>query len=104
MKKIALPFLLFLYSLNFIQAQQAHLKLIHDFDGDDFDWSVIGMVGVNDSLYIISFTPNRHGMFFRIDGNGDGYKVIWEFDDVHFEPTSIARDNNSIYITTRLGT
>src|SRR5688572_26169753 len=103
MKKTALLTALFLCFLNSIQAQRSHLSLIHDFDGNDFDYSVIGMVGTNDSLYVISFTPNRHGMFFRIDENGEGYKVIWEFDDARFEPTSIVGNEHEIYITTRLG-
>src|SRR5688572_23303389 len=103
MKKIALlPALIFCYSLSTL-AQKAHLSLIHDFDGNNFDYSVAGMVGTNDSLYVISFTPDRHGMFFRIDGNGGGYKVIWEFDNDYYEPNSIAGNEKAIYITTRNG-
>jgi hypothetical protein len=101
MKKLVLLSTLFLCFSYSIQAQKSHLSVIHDFDGKNFDYSVVGMVGMNDSLYVISFTPNRHGMFFRIDGNGDGYKVIWEFDDVNYEPNSIVGNDKAIYITTR---
>jgi hypothetical protein len=59
------------------------------------------MVGTNDSLYIISQTPNNQGIFFRIDENGAGYEVIWEFDNVNWEPFSLLANDTIIYGTTR---
>ncbi|MEP2024728.1 MAG: T9SS type A sorting domain-containing protein [Reichenbachiella sp.] len=81
--------------------QENHLSLIYDFDGEDFDYSVKGMVGTNDSLYIISTTPNGQGVFFRIDENGDGYEVIWEYDDVNYAPSSLIANDTVIFGTTR---
>ena len=82
-------------------SQVSHLKLIYDFEGDDFDYPVKGMVGTNDSLYIICDTPDGHGKFFRIDEHGNGYKVIWEFDNVNFAPNSLLANDPVIYGTTR---
>lgn len=81
-------------------SQVSHLKLIYDFEGKDFDYPVKGMVGTNDSLYIICDTPDGHGKFFRIDEQGNGYKVIWEFDNVNFAPNSLLTDDTVIYGTT----
>jgi len=82
-------------------SQDSHLSLIYDFDGEDFDYGVKAMVGTNDSLYIINNTPNGQGSLFRIDENGDGYEVIWEFDDVNFAPNSLVANDTVIYGTTR---
>ena len=82
-------------------SQVSHLKLIYDFESDDFDYPVKGMVGTNDSLYIICDTPDGHGKFFRIDEHGNGYKVIWEFDNVNFAPNSLLANDPVIYGTTR---
>jgi hypothetical protein len=83
-----------------LTAQVSHLSLIHDFEGEDFDYSVQGMYGANDSLYVISYTPDRQGMFFRIDEQGGGFQVIWKFDNVNYEPFSIVGTDTAIYITT----
>jgi len=82
-------------------SQDSHLSLIYDFEGNDFDYAVKGMVGTNDSLYIINNTPNGQGRLFRIDENGDGYEVIWEFDDVNYAPNSLVANDTVIYGTTR---
>jgi len=82
-------------------SQVSHLTLIHDFEGNDFDYAVKGMVGTNDSLYIICHTPDGHGKFFRIDENGNGYNVIWEFDNVDYDPFSLLGNDTVIYGTTR---
>lgn len=82
-------------------SQVSHLTLIYDIEGNDFDYSVEGMVGTNDSLYIISNTPDGRGKFFRIDENGKGYKVIWEFDNVDRLPFSLIANDTVIYGTTR---
>jgi hypothetical protein len=84
-----------------ILGQKSHLSLIHDFDGENFDYAVKGMTGTNDSLYVISRTPNGQGVFFRIDENGGGYEEIWEFDEVTFDPSSIISNDTVIYGTTR---
>lgn len=81
--------------------QVDHLSLIYDFDGLDFDYTVSGMVGTNDSLYILCDSPNRQGLLFRIDENGDGYNVIWEFDAVNKLPFSLLANDTIIYGTTR---
>lgn len=81
--------------------QESHLSLIYDFDGEDFDNSVKGMVGTNDSLYIISNTANGQGILFRIDENGNGFDTIWEFDDVNYSPSSLIANDTIIYGTTR---
>jgi len=81
--------------------QDSHLSLIYDFEGNDFDYAVKGMVGTNDSLYIINNTPNGQGRLFKIDENGDGYKVIWEFDNVNYAPNSLVANDTVIYGTTR---
>jgi hypothetical protein len=102
MKKLlflVFPFCLF----GSVCAQKNHLALIHDFEGNNFDYAVKGMVGVNDSLYVIASTPDLRGMFFRIDENGDGYEVIWKFEEDYWEPNSIVSDDKAIYITTRIG-
>lgn len=83
-------------------SQNSHLTRIYDFNGDDFDYGVKGMVGANDSLYILSNTPDGRGIFFRIDGDGNGYKVIWKFDNINYAPGSLLTDGNVIYGTTRL--
>lgn len=100
MKKSLLTVAIFLCFCQIILAQSSHLSLIYDFDGQDFDYSVKGMVGTNDSLYIISNTPNGQGIFFRIDENGEGYKVIWVFDDVRYAPESLVGNDTVIYGTT----
>jgi hypothetical protein len=82
-------------------AQNSHLSLVYDFEGADFDYSVHGMVGTNDSLYVIGNTPNGRGVLFRIDENGDGYDVIWEFDEINYAPSSIISNDTVIYGTTR---
>lgn len=55
------------------------------------------MVGTNDSLYIITNTPDGQGMLFRIDENGESYEVIWEFDTINFAPNSILANDTVIY-------
>lgn len=104
MKRIILTITAIL-SLNHIiigqNAQEDHLSLIYDFDGEDFEYAVKGMVGTNDSLYIISNTANGQGILFRIDENGDGYETIWEFDDTNYAPSSIIANDTIIYGTTR---
>ena len=81
--------------------QKSHLSLVYDFDSEDFDYSVKGMVGTNDSLYIISTTPNGQGIFFRLNENGKGYQVIHEFDDINYAPSSLIANDTIIYGTTR---
>ncbi len=83
------------------QNQTDHLELIYDFEAEDFDYSVIGMLGTNDSLYVISQTPNGQGQLFRIDENGDGFDIIWEFDATTYAPSSIVGNDTIIYGTTR---
>ena len=101
MKKLILTLsVVFIFSLTCL-SQDSHLTLIYDFEGLNFDYTVKGMVGINDSLYIVSNTPNNQGMFFRIDENGDGFKVIWEFDDVNYDPFSLVGNDTVIYGTTR---
>lgn len=82
-------------------AQRSHLTRIFDFNGADFDYAVKGIVGANDSLYILSGTPDGRGIFFRIDGDGNGYSLIWKFDEVNYGPYSLLSDGNTIYGTTR---
>lgn len=101
MKRSMLTLTIFLCFNQIILGQNSHLSLIYDFDGEDFDYSVKGMVGTNDSLYVISNTPNGRGVLFRIDENGDGYEVIWEFDDINYAPNSIISNDTIIYGTTR---
>lgn len=102
MKKIVILLIIFLSFCQIMHAQVSHLSLVYDFDGDNFDYAVRGMVGANDSLYILSSTPDFHGVFFRIDEHGGGHEVIWEFDDVNYLANSIAGNDTAIYITTRL--
>jgi hypothetical protein len=101
MKRTLLTLTIFLCLTQIILAQNSHLSLIYDFEGNNFDHSVTGMVGANDSLYIISNTPDGRGIFFRIDENGNGYDVIWEFDNVHYAPSSLMCNDTIIYGTTR---
>jgi hypothetical protein len=82
-------------------SQNSHLTRIYDFNGNDFDYGIKGMVGANDSLYIISNTPDGQGIFYRIDGEGNGYQVIWKFDNKNFAPSSLLTDGKVIYGTTR---
>lgn len=82
-------------------SQDSHLSLIYDFEGDDFDYAVKGIVGTNDSLYVISNTPNGQGKFFRINEDGDGYETIWEFDNTNNAPYSLIANDTVIYGTTR---
>jgi len=82
-------------------SQDNHLSLIYDFEGADFDYAVRGMVGQNDSIYVIGNTPNGQGVFFKIDENGEGYEAIWEFDDVNYAPRSLMANDSVIYGTTR---
>ncbi|MEP0365535.1 MAG: T9SS type A sorting domain-containing protein [Cyclobacteriaceae bacterium] len=90
------------HQLTFAQNNQTdHLSVIFDFEGEDFDYAVKGMVGTNDSLYVISNTANGQGMLFSIDENGDGYNVIWEFDDTNYAPNSLIGNDTIIYGTTR---
>lgn len=101
MKRSMLTLTIFICFNQVILGQKSHLSLIYDFEGEDFDYSVRGMVGTDDSLYIISNTPNGQGVLFRIDENGDGYEVIWEFDDINYAPYSIIANDTIIYGTTR---
>ncbi|MEP1097438.1 MAG: T9SS type A sorting domain-containing protein [Cyclobacteriaceae bacterium] len=101
MKRSILTLTIFLCFNQVILGQESHLSLIYDFDGEDFDYSVRGMVGTNDSLYIISNTPNGQGVFFRIDENGDGYQEIWEFNNINYAPSSLKANDTIIYGTTR---
>ena len=81
--------------------QVSHLSLIYDFEGNDDDYSVVEMAATNDSLYIICTTPDGKGIFFRIDENGKGYKVIWKFDNVNYAPYSLIANDTVIFGTTR---
>ena len=101
MRKLLLIFLIVFATARFGYNQESHLSLIYDFEGEDFENSVKAMVGVNDSLYVICKTPNERGIMFRIDGEGNGYKVIWEFDDVNWAPQSLVANDTVIYGTTR---
>lgn len=101
MRKILLLLEAILVLNSFGLAQRSHLTRIFDFNGADFDYAVKGIVGANDSLYILSNTPDGRGVFFRIDGDGNGYSVIWKFDEVNYEPYSLLSDGNTIYGTTR---
>lgn len=101
MKKLTTTFLTLLLFNLLGFSQESHLSLIYDFKGNDFDNSVSGMVGTNDSLYIVSSTVDGRGVFFRIDQNGEGYKVIWEFDNVNYAPNSLIANDTIIYGTTR---
>lgn len=85
-------------------SQTSHLNLIYDFEGADFDNVVKAMVGVNDSLYIIRYnsnSPDGYGKLFRIDGNGNGTTLIWQFDETHKLPSSLVKYGNNLYGTTR---
>lgn len=96
-----LVFLFVLFSAaGVLNAQVSHLSLIHDFEGADFDHSVKAMIGINDSLYAIGLTPDQKGIFFRIDGDGNGHKAIWKFDDVNYNPWSLVGNDSVIYGTT----
>lgn len=101
MKKLILTvsgiFLFVLIGLS----QKSHLQLIYDFKGNDFEYGVIAMAGANDSLYIISNTPDGRGRFFSLDENGNGFNLIWEFDNVRKAPNSLIAYGNEIYGTTR---
>lgn len=101
MKKVILTQLIVLSFSLIGLCQESHLSLVHDFEGADFDHSVKGMVGTNDSLYIIGNTPDGKGVFFRMDENGNGYEMIWAFDKVNFAPNSIIANDTVIYGTTR---
>jgi len=101
MKRLLLSLIAFLCFSQILWAQQSHLSLIYDFEGENFDYYVTGMVGQNDSLYIISNTPDGRGQFFSIDGNGEGYHLIWEFDNINFAPSSLIANDTIIYGTTR---
>lgn len=90
----------FLISANMLFGQVSHLSVIYDFEGEDFNHSVKAMVGVNDSLYVIGLTPDQKGVFFRIDANGNGYKEIWKFDAINYDPWSLAGNDSVIYGTT----
>jgi hypothetical protein len=83
-----------------ILAQTSHLSLVYDVEGADFDYPIRGMVGANDSLYVLCNTPDWRGKFYRIDGNGDGYKEIATFDGDDYGVSSIAGNDTVIYITT----
>ena len=101
MKKLVL-ILLVIFSFHGIGlSQTSHLSLIYNFEGADFDHSVIEMVGTNDSLYIVGNTPDGRGILYRIDETGDGYEVIWEFDEVNFAPSSLLAGDTILYGTTR---
>lgn len=101
MKKLILT-LATIISFSLISlSQESHLSLIYDFEGNNFDYAIKEMVGTNDSLYIINNTPNGQGKLFRIDENGDGYEVIWEFDDMNYAPNSLVANDTVIYGTTR---
>ncbi len=101
MKKLLFTLSVVLITSLYSKAQDNHLSLIYDFEGADFEHSAKAMVGTNDSIYIVSNTPNGHGIFFRIDGNGEGYNVIWEFDNVRYAPSNLVANDTIIYGTTR---
>jgi len=82
-------------------SQESHLSLIYDFEGEDFNYATKGMVGINDSLYIIGATPNGQGVFYRLDSDGGGYNIIWQFDAVNYAPSSLIANDTIIYGTTR---
>lgn len=91
-----------LLSCNFIGlCQESHLSLIYDFEANDFENSVIGMVGTNDSLYVACQTADGRGKFFKIDKNGQGYKTIWNFDILNYAPNSLVGNDTVIFGTTR---
>ncbi|NLR93838.1 T9SS type A sorting domain-containing protein [Flammeovirga agarivorans] len=99
---LTLTMILGIIPLTFGQSdQEKHLSLIYDFEGEDFEYNVKAMVGLNDSLYIISGTPDYNGMFFRIDRNGQGFEEIWKFDEVTRMPNSLIANDSIIYGTTR---
>lgn len=101
MKKLLVTLIAVLSFTPWGLSQNSHFTRIYDFKGNDFDYGVVGMVGTNDSLYLLSNTPDGRGIFFRIDGNGNGYTVIWKFDQVNYAPGSLLTDGNAIYGTTR---
>jgi hypothetical protein len=72
-----------------ISAQVSHLSLVYDIEGEDFDYPVHSMYGVNDSLYVFSYTPDFRGQFYRIDGNGEGFHLIHAFNGPDYGPCSI---------------
>lgn len=104
MKKLMLTFFAAFLLAFFGYAQTSHLNLIYDFKGADFDNVVKAMVAVNDSLYLISYnsnSPDGFGKLFRLDGNGNGDTIIWQFDEVHKLPSSLVKYGNDLYGTTR---
>ncbi|WP_303922891.1 T9SS type A sorting domain-containing protein [Draconibacterium sediminis] len=101
MKKLMLTFSAALLLTFLGYTQTSHFSLIYDFEGTDFDYGVKAMVAANDSLYIISNTPDSRGKLFRIDGNGNGDTLIWLFDEVHKFPSSLVKYGNNLFGTTR---
>jgi hypothetical protein len=83
-----------------ISAQVSHLSLVYDIEGEDFDYPVHSMYGVNDSLYVFSYTPDFRGQFYRIDGNGEGFHLIHAFNGPDYGPCSISGSDTAIYLTT----
>ena len=86
-----------------IISKQGHLSLIYDIVGDDMEYEVAGMAATKDSIYVISNTPDLRGKFYRIDQDGKGYKEIWKFDKLNYEPISLIGNDSVIYGSTRYG-
>ena len=97
--KLFIAFLILVVSNTF--AQENHVQMIYDIEGNDMEKPINYIVGAKDSLFIIANTPNNHGIFYRIDENGKGYKTIWEFDSINAQPFSLIISDSSIFGTTR---
>ena len=97
--KLSIAFLILVVSNTF--AQENHVQMIYDIEGNDMEKPINYIVGAKDSLFIIANTPNNQGIFYRIDENGKGYKTIWEFDSINAQPFSLIISDSSIFGTTR---
>ena len=96
-------FLILFCSLN-LYSQDKHLTTIYDFKGQDFDTTVVGMVGFGDSLYVATnSTLKKSSKIVRMDRNGEAVVEIASFDSINYEIRSFILHDSTIYGTTKIG-
>ena len=98
-KNCLIIFTIFTFAIAF--GQDSHVSVIHDFEGEAFDFQVRSIVALQDSLYFIVNNPKTKGSFVCMAEDGSGYREIIKFDSVNCFPSSIISNDSVIYGTTR---
>ena len=94
-KNCLIIFTIFTFAISF--GQDSHVSVIHDFEGEAFDFQVRSIVALQDSLYFIVNNPKTKGSFVCMAEDGSGYREIMKFDSVNCFPSSIISNDSVIF-------